>query len=258
MIHPYLYDTESIRSSVDAGREMKARALEKSKGLLQRSIHCVVLGPGLGRDEVMLETVTELIEFLKEQETPMILDADSLFLITNNPGLIKGYKNCVLTPNVVEFKRLASALNIPLSDSSSDLDTLKNETMALSKALGGIAILRKGANDIIAQGDTVIINSMEGSNRRVGGQGDSLTGVLATLTAWSQAYKDDLWQHGHQDFKTDDDLRMIACFGASSVVRTAAKLAFKENGRAMQTSDLQKALGRTYKVVIEGEKEENI
>ncbi|KAH3673400.1 hypothetical protein WICPIJ_009788 [Wickerhamomyces pijperi] len=251
MVHPYLYDTGSLAISSNNNRdELKQMALEKSKSVLSRSIHCVVLGPGLGRDELMSETVTELIQFLKHQGTPMILDADALFIITKNPELIKGYKNCILTPNVMEFKRLAVALGIELSESTSDVEALKKETVQLSKALGGLAVLRKGAVDIMVQGDKVLLNSMEGSNRRVGGQGDTLTGVLATLTAWSRAYKDNVWKHG-QVITNEEDLRLLASFGASSVARTASRLAFKENGRAMQTSDVQKAVGKAYKVIIE-------
>lgn len=37
-------------------------------------------------------------------------DADGLFLIQNEPDLIKGYQRAVLTPNVVEFSRLCDKM----------------------------------------------------------------------------------------------------------------------------------------------------
>ena len=36
----------------------------------------------------------------------IILDADALFMLSNDYFLIDGYKKCILTPNKMEFKRL--------------------------------------------------------------------------------------------------------------------------------------------------------
>lgn len=40
----------------------------------------------------------------------LVLDADSLLLVGMDHSLIKGYRRAVLTPNVVEFKRLSEQL----------------------------------------------------------------------------------------------------------------------------------------------------
>ena len=37
---------------------------------------------------------------------PIILDADALFMLNYDFSLVDGYKKCILTPNVMEFKRL--------------------------------------------------------------------------------------------------------------------------------------------------------
>lgn len=37
----------------------------------------------------------------------LVLDADALLLVGQEQGLIKGYRRAILTPNVVEFKRLS-------------------------------------------------------------------------------------------------------------------------------------------------------
>ena len=37
----------------------------------------------------------------------LVLDADSLLLVGHDHALIKGYRRAILTPNVVEFKRLS-------------------------------------------------------------------------------------------------------------------------------------------------------
>jgi ATP-dependent NAD(P)H-hydrate dehydratase len=50
------------------------------------------------------------IEIAKAQKMYIVLDADGLWLIQNEPDLIKGYERVILTPNVMEFKRLADKL----------------------------------------------------------------------------------------------------------------------------------------------------
>lgn len=70
-------------------------------------MHCVIVGPGLGRDPKILNVVAKIIEKLREMDKPMIIDADGLYLITNNIELIRNYPKVILTPNSVEFSRLS-------------------------------------------------------------------------------------------------------------------------------------------------------
>ena len=37
----------------------------------------------------------------------LVLDADALLLVGQDHAMIKGYRRAILTPNVVEFKRLS-------------------------------------------------------------------------------------------------------------------------------------------------------
>lgn len=69
-------------------------------------IHVLVIGPGLGRDPLMQETCALVIKAAKEKGIPFILDADGLLIAIDKPGLVDGYIECVLTPNVVEFSTL--------------------------------------------------------------------------------------------------------------------------------------------------------
>jgi ATP-dependent NAD(P)H-hydrate dehydratase len=50
------------------------------------------------------------IKLARENELYVVIDADGLFLVQNDPSVVKGYKRAVLTPNVVEFQRLAEKL----------------------------------------------------------------------------------------------------------------------------------------------------
>jgi carbohydrate kinase len=47
------------------------------------------------------------LDIAKEKGMFLVIDADGLFMIGHQLNLIKGYRRAVLTPNVVEFKRLS-------------------------------------------------------------------------------------------------------------------------------------------------------
>lgn len=176
-------------------------------------IHVLVIGPGLGRDSLMQATVARVIRAARVEDMPVVLDADALQVIQKDPGLVKGYKNAVLTPNVVEFKRLFDALGVKVD---SEKETGKVE--ALAKALGGVTIIEKGGKDLISDGSTTLVNDIQGGKKRSGGQGDTLTGSVATFLGWRKAYIDGLW-HTTGEKLPQEELIGLAAFGGSSVTR---------------------------------------
>ena len=72
-------------------------------------LHVILIGPGLGRDPKVFQTVAELIKVCRGLAKPLVIDADGLFLVGENPQLIKNYPGIVLTPNAMEFTRLVKA-----------------------------------------------------------------------------------------------------------------------------------------------------
>lgn len=177
-------------------------------------LHVLVVGPGLGRDPLMHATVARVIRAARNKDMPIVIDADGLQLVQNDPELVKGYKSAVLTPNVVEFGRLWDALKLGKSESGSE--TEKVETLA--RALGGVTIIQKGAKDHISNGHTTLTNDLQGGKKRSGGQGDTLTGSVATFLAWRKAYLDGLWDTGDNPLDTDE-LVGLAAFGGSAITR---------------------------------------
>lgn len=170
----------------------------------------------------------------------MVLDADALMLINEDPGLIKGCKEVILTPNVVEFARLAKALG-------ADLEHGKPEEACatLTQKLGGVCIVQKGAVDSIAAGEgeqlRTAVCDVPGGKKRSGGQGDTLTGSLGTLLAWREAYHEGLWEdQGAGDGKrmTREETLLLAAFGGSAITRECSRRAFVKKGRSLQASDL--------------------
>ena len=52
------------------------------------------------------------VSMAKEWGMYVVLDADGLYMIGEDISVIKGYRRVVLTPNVVEFKRLSEQVGI--------------------------------------------------------------------------------------------------------------------------------------------------
>jgi ATP-dependent NAD(P)H-hydrate dehydratase len=180
-------------------------------------LHVLVIGPGLGRDPLMQETCARVIEAARKQNMPFVLDADGLNLAQARPDLVHGYRECILTPNVVEFGRLCKSQGI---DSKKFKDGKGAEE--LSKALGGVTIIQKGGEDYISNGDKTFVCDVQGGLKRSGGQGDTLTGSLATFLAWRKAYLDKIWEH---DGDLDSvELLALAAFGGSALTRVSSPL----------------------------------
>lgn len=261
MVHPYLQEAarappavaEKVRkipleklaeANAAVDEYVDENVMPKVLGLLERT-DVVVLGPGFGRDHLMLRTLVKILEQIKVMNKPVVLDADALFLVAQVPLVVKNYKNAILTPNVVEFGRLAEAVGVdPQADAASG-------AMQLSKALGGVTVVRKGGLEIIAQEDLHVVSEAAGLPRRVGGQGDTLTGAIATFVAWAQNYHRGLWDEPVKLSK--QELRIVACFAAANVVREASRLAFASKRRAMQTSDVHGHLGAAYEALMGGD-----
>lgn len=228
MVHPLMRQSpqtsgESPSSSSEPADKIASRIIE----MLPR-LHVVVIGPGLGRDPLMQDIVAKVIEAARKQNTPLVLDADALLVVQKAPELVKGYKLAVLTPNVVEFGRLCKALGIEeevekkaaQEDNKSKAETAKVE--ALARALGGVTIVQKGFKDFISDGETSTLTvDLTGGKKRSGGQGDTLTGSIATFLGWRKAYLDGLWDHGGK--LKEEELVQLSAFGGASVTRVSSQ-----------------------------------
>ncbi|KAJ5112422.1 hypothetical protein N7532_000467 [Penicillium argentinense] len=280
MVHPLLPSTDTVRDP----KSIDAPALAGPIISMLSRLHALVIGPGLGRDGVTLKVVTEVIKEARSRSIPFILDADGLLIVTEDPNLIKGYKECILTPNVVEFGRLAKALGVKVAsqvdiakDGNGDKTSKESDACEeLSKALGGVTILQKGPHDVISNGVTSIISDIKGGLKRSGGQGDTLTGSLGTLLAWRAAYHNKLWDSGEKDNEKEaqsrDDVQteldsegkrmsptttlLLAAWAGSSITRECSRRAFEAKGRSMQASDLTDEVHESFLRLI-GEPEDS-
>lgn len=52
----------------------------------------------------------ECLDVAKELKKWVVLDADGLWMVTEQPKIIEGYDKAILTPNVMENKRLCDKM----------------------------------------------------------------------------------------------------------------------------------------------------
>ncbi|KAK9234275.1 Ribokinase-like protein [Lipomyces kononenkoae] len=256
MVHPYMRDSNSIvpasttTKSID--KLLNDEVLAPIYSMLSR-LHVIVVGPGLGRDKLMLEIATKVIERAKELGLHIVIDADGLFLVQQTPDVIRGYTKAVLTPNIVEFQRLCKALGVEVPEGfPEDPETAKKTCHELAKAFGGPVVLAKGRVDYISDGKFEFVCDMPGGKKRVGGQGDTLSGTLSTFLAWKHAYQSRIWDH---DVSLDESsLMMLSAYGAAAITRYCSRAAFGKYGRAMLASNLSEMIGDAYNALLEDDK----
>lgn len=224
MVHPLMRQSPSEASPSDS-KDADADQISRPIIDMLSRLHVLVIGPGLGRDPLMQDTVARVIRAAREKSIPLVLDADALLVVQKDPSLVRGYALAVLTPNVVEFSRLCQTLKVDeekakekAEGGGEEKETAKVE--ALARALDGVTIVQKGSKDFISNGQDTLIVDLEGGLKRSGGQGDTLTGSIATFLGWRHAYLNGLWDTGDQTL-AEDELVRLAAFGGSAITRVS-------------------------------------
>lgn len=196
-------------------------------------MHSLVIGPGLGRDQNLLDNVKGVIMAARELDLPMVIDADGVYLLTQSPELIRDYRLAILTPNVVEFKHLFKSV----VGSDVNPEEPVADVMELSRSLGHVTVCRKGENDIISDGHNVLVCCGEGSPRRCGGQGDILSGTMGVFTFWAhQACKDK--DNIKNEYLSHFGPTLCAAYGACLLTKRSSDQAFQKFGRGMTTTEM--------------------
>ena len=134
------------------------------------------IGPGLGQ---AIETQNALHQFLKTNNTPLVIDADALNILSQNKEWFSLVPpKTVITPHPKELERLIGKL-----DSEEEK---RSKAISFSKQYQ-LIIVMKGAPTQIIDGETVYENTTGNAALATAGTGDVLTGMIASLLA--QAYE---------------------------------------------------------------------
>ncbi|PVU93544.1 hypothetical protein BB561_003209 [Smittium simulii] len=237
IVLPYLRSTNATNSNYSLA-DIQNKIVEMSK-----KIHAFSIGSGLGHDSNMQESMIGVLKHAKYNNIPTVLDADIIQSIAKNPELVYGKKNAILTPNVNEFKSLI--LELKLDNTLPTDQIVKNCALAL----GGVTIILKGENDIISNGETILICDELGGLKRCGGQGDILAGATATFLGWSVCYQQRRWNH--DSTVPTDKMPLLCAYAACKVIRIASRLAFEANDFSTQPSDVLIMVPKSLKLAFE-------
>jgi ADP-dependent NAD(P)H-hydrate dehydratase / NAD(P)H-hydrate epimerase len=131
------------------------------------------IGSGIGKAG---RTASALKIYLSKTTLPMVIDADALNLIADNPEMLSLIpKHSILTPHPKEFERLFGKTK----DDFERSELLRNKAKSLK-----INILLKGAHTIVANTEGVChFNSTGNAGMATAGSGDVLTGIITGLLA---------------------------------------------------------------------------
>ncbi|MFO7842208.1 MAG: NAD(P)H-hydrate dehydratase [Bacteroidales bacterium] len=179
---------------------------------------CVGIGPGIGMKQ---NTKRALLNLFGRVNTPMVIDADALNILSENKEWIRKIpENSILTPHPKEFERI-------VGQSTDDYN--RNRKQINFAVKNKVILVLKGAHTSIALPDgTCYFNSTGNPGMATAGSGDVLTGVILSLVGQgyhpAEAVKIGVYLHG-----------------------LAGDLASKETGQeAMIASDIIENIGNAY------------
>ena len=152
-----------------ADSKLTRGSVNKLLGQIPTGIDSATIGMGLAVQDI--EALKLLVKSLIELDVRLSLDASALR--KEILPIIKA-KNVLVTPHASEFERLFGE-KIP--------DNKKTRISIVEKHAkkNSITILLKGMDDIITDGTKTLINSKKTPAMTVGGTGDVLSGIVASM-----------------------------------------------------------------------------
>lgn len=141
----------------------------------------IAIGPGISTSE----TALSILEYILENNTkPMVIDADAINLLSENPVLMQEFAEAekkpfevVMTPHIGEFSRM---IKYPVAK-------IKKDTLKYARSFTHkyhVTLVCKDARTIVTQKNrTPYLNVSGNSGMATAGSGDVLTGIIAGLIA---------------------------------------------------------------------------
>jgi len=185
----------------------------------------VALGPGLSTHE---ETKEFVKQFIMNCPKPMVVDADAINALAENPDILAAVPApVVITPHPGEMARL-----LKLSVAEIEEDRIAAARRGVN--LWHCAVLLKGARTLIASpGGRLWINSTGNPGMATGGSGDVLTGIIAAFIARGMATQE-------------------AAIAGAYIHGLAGDLAAKEKGHiSLAAGDIIRFLPEAFRTLLE-------
>jgi len=158
----------------DLDGKLDKSSIDILKNIINNFDSCL-FGPGIGRSDDIVQILTEL---LKVSKIPMIIDADGLYALSQNPAMLDSC-NCslILTPHEMEMSRI----------SGFGIDYIGDNRIEVSheySTQNGITLILKGPHTIVTSpcGEQYI-NISGNCGMATGGSGDVLAGIISAFVA---------------------------------------------------------------------------
>ena len=209
------------------------------------SLHALCIGPGLGRHSLVFKVVSQVIYKAMELKLALVLDADALYMLSleeYNKLLVelRGYDKCVMTPNVMEMRRLNDAISSLVGGCSGDNGSTEDHQNI---------IVQKGGIDTISNIHSTMKCEEEGGLKRSGGIGDVLAGTMSAFMAWNTILDTD---SDNKDAVSHQQQRVFACWTACVAVKKATKTAYGKKRRSMSALDVSGEIGNVLDHIEQG------
>lgn len=213
------------------------------------SLHVLCIGPGLGRHPLVFSAVAKVIHKAIECNLSLVLDADALFMLSLEEyrglfEILRYYDRCVMTPNLMEMKRLDQA----------EFRDVGVANIEKSDGKYCNILIQKGSVDTIRHIRRTMQCKEDGGLKRSGGIGDVLAGTISAFVAWNV-----VWEKNVPDDYTESKVsnrqhhqRIFASWAACCVVKKGTNVAFQKKRRAMSAMDVIGEMGNVLES-MEGE-----
>jgi NAD(P)H-hydrate epimerase len=168
----------------------EALAVRNDDNINFENFNSIAVGPGLGNEILTFALVEKILTSNKS----LVLDADMLNYLSQNPSLIKLIpKNSILTPHLKEWERLWGNVE---NDKKRIL-----KTQDICEEYGFYVLIKGHISSLITPSREVLFNATGNAGMAKAGSGDVLTGLLAGILAQGYNTRDSgmlgMYIHGY-------------------------------------------------------------
>lgn len=169
-----LTEIMSLRLPSTESETLAAEAVETALKFAHEK-QAILIGPGLSRNP---ETAQFVLDFLPHAPAPLVIDADALNALSEQPSLLQDIRSdCILTPHPGEMARLTEL-------STQEIGQNREQVAIEYAQTWNCVVVLKGHGTVIAGPDgQCALNTTGNHGLGTGGTGDILAGLIAGLLA---------------------------------------------------------------------------
>ncbi len=194
---------EIMRLHLPDAHELGADSIAPIQAALANGrYNAILIGPGLGRAPETIATVQALLSHFKTLHLPVIVDADALSALADQPIALS--EQFILTPHVGECARLLhwenATVSANLPQAAQEARERYKATVVLKSAATLVATHTQASSEPSGAASesqplqSIWISPTGNAGMATAGSGDVLSGIIGALAAQKQAQQQPIWQ----------------------------------------------------------------